>query len=100
MEMSGNGIFSTSHWKVIQHKKVFLGESPLPKLWLFSRNQNSQNEKKITYHQIPQTVSIRLNIRRGEKPNTKQKKIMVRKNFWNFYSPNSTSLKFSISGAI
>ena len=100
MEMCGNGIFSTSHWKVIQHKRAFLGESPEPKLRPCSRNENSVNENKITYRQIPKTVSIGLNIRRGETPNTKQKKIMVRNDSRNFYSTNSTFLKFSISGAI
>ena len=32
--------------------------------------------------------------------NTEEKKIKVRSNFRNFYSTNSTFLKFSISGAI
>ena len=100
MEMCGNGIFSTSHWKVIQHKRAFLGESPEPKLRPCSRNENSVNENNITYRQIPKTVSIGWNIRRGKTPNTKQTKIMVRNNFQNFYSPNSAFLKFLISGAI
>ena len=98
--MCGNGIFSTSHYKVIQHKRAFLGESPEPKLRPCSRNENSENENKISHRQINKTVSIDLNIHRGETLNTKQKKIMVRNNFPNFYSANSTFLKFSISGAI
>ena len=98
--MCGNGIFSTSHYKVIQHKRAFLGESPEPKLRPCSRNENSENENKISHHQISKTVSIDLNIDREETLNTKQKKIMVRNNFRNFYSANSTFLKFSISGAI
>ena len=94
--MCGNDIFSTSHYKVIQHKRAFLGESPEPKLRPCSRNENSENENKISHHQISKTVSIDLNIDRGETLNTKQKKIMVRNNFRNFYSANSTFLKFSI----
>ena len=100
METCGNDIFSTSHYKVIQHKRAFLGESPEPKLRPCSRNENSKNENKISHRQISKTVSIDLNIHRGETLNTKQKKIMVRNNFRNFYSANSTFLKFSISGAI
>ena len=99
-EMWGNGTFSTSHWKVIQHKRAFLRETPEPKLRPCSWNENSVNENNITYRQIPQTVPIGLNIRRGETPNTKQTKIMVRNNFQNFYSPNSPFLKFLISRAI
>ena len=98
--MCGNGIFSTYHYKVIQHKRAFLGEFPEPKLRPCSRNENSQNENKISHRQISKTVSIDLNIHRGETLNKKQKKIMVRNNFQNFYSANSTFLKFSISGAI
>ena len=86
--------------KVIQHKRTFLGESPEPKLRPCSRNENSVNENKISYRQITKTVSIGLNIHQAETLNTKQKKIMVRNNFWNFYSADSTYLKFSISGAI
>ena len=100
MEICGNGIFSTSQWKVIQHKRAFLGESPKPKFRSCSRNVNSVNENKISYRQITKTVSIGLNIHQAETLNTKQKKIMVRNNFRNFYSANSTFLKFSISGAI
>ena len=98
--MSGNGIFSTSHYKVIQYKRAFLEESPEPKLRPCSQNENSENKIKISHRQISKTVSINLNIHRGETLNTKQKKIMVRNNFWNFYSANSTFLKFSISGAM
>ena len=76
--MCGNGIFSTSQWKVIQHKRVFLGEPPEPKLRPCSRNENSVNENKISYRQITKTVSIGLNIHQAETLNTKQKKIMVR----------------------
>ena len=97
METCGNDIFSTSHYKVIQHKRAFLGESPEPKLRPCSRNENSENENKISHRQISKTVSIDLIIHRGETLNTKQKKIMVRNNFPNFYSTNSTFLKFSIS---
>ena len=71
--MCGNGIFSTSQWKVIQHKRAFLGEPPEPKLRPCSRNEN-----KISYRQITKTVSIGLNIHQAETLNTKQKKIMVR----------------------
>ena len=79
-----NDIFSTSHYKVIQHKRAFLSESPELKLRPCSRNENSKNEKKISHRQISKTVSIDLNIHRGETLNTKQKKIRVRKNFGNF----------------
>ena len=98
--MCGNGIFSTSQWKVIQYKRAFLGESPEPKLRPCSRNENSVNENKISYRQITKTVSIGLNIHQADTLNTKQKKIMVRNNFQNFYSAISSFLKFSISGAI
>ena len=83
MEICGNGIFSTSQWKVIQHKRAFLGESPELKLRPCSRNENSVNENKIFYCQITKTVSIGLNIYQADTLNTKQKKVMVR-NFWNF----------------
>ena len=98
--MCGNGIFSTSHYKVIQHKRASLGESPEPKLRPCSRNENSENKNKISHHQISNTVSIDWSIHREETPNTKQKKIVVRNNFRNFYSANSTFLKCSISAAI
>ena len=98
--MCGNGIFSTSQWKVIQYKRAFLGESPEPKLRPCSRNENSVNENKISYRQITKTVSFGLNIHQAETLNTKQKKIMVRNNFRNFYSAKSTFLKFSILEAI
>ena len=49
---------------------------------------------------LTKTVSIGLNIHQAETQNTKQKKIMIRNNFRNFYSADSTFLKFSISGAI
>ena len=100
MEICGNDIFSTSQCKVVQHKREFLGKSPEPKVRPCPRNENSVNENKISYRQITKTVSIGLNIHRGETLNTKQKKIKVRNNFRNFYSTNSTFLKFSISGAI
>ena len=69
--MCGNDIFWTSHWKVIQHKRAFLGESLEPKLKPCSRNKNSENENKISYCQITITLSIGLNIHPGETPNTK-----------------------------
>ena len=100
METCGNDIFSTSHYKVIQQKRAFLGESPEPKLRPCSRNEKSKNRNKISHCQISKPVSIDLNIHRGETLNTKQKTIMVRNNFRNFYSANFTFLKFSISGAI
>ena len=84
--MCGNGIFSTSHYKVNQHKRSFLGESPQSKLRPCSRNENSENENKIYDGQFSKTVSIDLNIHQGETLNTKQKKIMVRNNFRNFYT--------------
>ena len=92
--MCGNGTFSASHYQVIQYKRAFLEESPEPKLRPCSGNENSENEKKMSHRQISKTVSIDLNISRGEILNTKQKKIMVRNNFRNFYSANSTFLKF------
>ena len=88
MEMCGNGIFWTSHCKVIQQKRAFLGDSTEPKLRPCSRNETTK------------TVSVGLNIHRGEPLNTKQKKTMARNNFRHLYSTNSTFLKFSISGAI
>ena len=44
------------------------------------RNKNSVNKKKRSYFQIEKTVSIDLDIYRGEAPNTKRNKIMVRNN--------------------
>ena len=82
--MCGNGIFSTSHCKVIQYKRLFLRESPEPKLKPCSRNENSVTENKISYRQITKTASIGLNIHRGEALNIKQKKMMVRNSFRNF----------------
>ena len=99
METCGNDIFLISHYKIIQHKRTFLGESSETKLRPCTRNKNSKNENEISHRQINKTVSIDLNIHRGEKINTKQKTIMVRNNFRNFFSANSTFLKFSIPGA-
>ena len=45
------------------------------KITTIPRNKNSVNENKICYLQVPKTVSINLNIHRGEAPNTKQKKL-------------------------
>ena len=98
--MCGNGIFSTSQWKVVQYKRAFLGESPEPNLRPRSGNENSVNENKMSDHQITKTVSIVLNIHQANTLNIKQKKIMVRNNFQNFFSAIRTFLKFSISGAI
>ena len=101
MEMCEKGIYSTSHWKVIQLKRAFLGESLESKLRPCSQNKKSVNENKKSSVQIYKTVSIGLDIHQGEAPNTKQtKKIMVRNNFWNFYSVSSIFIIFSISGAI
>ena len=83
--MCGNGIYSTSHWKVVQLKRVFLGESLEPKLRPCSPNKNSVNENKKSYIQIDKTVLIDLHIHRREALNTTKKKNMVRKNVWNFY---------------
>ena len=74
METCGNDIFSTSYYKVIQHKRAFLGESPEPKLRPCSRNEKSKNKKKISHCQISKPVSIDLNIHEGETLNTKKKK--------------------------
>ena len=93
-------MFSTSHCKIVQHKRAFLGESPEPKLRPCSQNENSLNENKISYRQITKTVSFGLNIHQADALNTKQKKIMGKNNFQNFYSAICTFLKFSISGAI
>ena len=71
MEKCGNEKFSTSHYKVIQNKRAFLGESPEPKVRPCSRNENSKNENKISHHQISKPVSVDLNIHRGEPLNTK-----------------------------
>ena len=57
-------------------------------------------KNKTSYVQIGKTVSIGLDIHRGEAPNTKQKKIMVRNSVWSFYSASSIFIKFSILGAI
>ena len=91
--MCGNGIFSTSHWKLIQHKKAFLGESSEPKLRPCSRNENNIQESRISDCQITKTISIGLNNHRRQALNTKQKKSMVRNNFRNFYSADSSFLK-------
>ena len=58
-------IFNISY-KVIQHKRAFLGKTPEPKLRPCSRNENSKNENKISHRQISKTVLIDLNIHRGE----------------------------------
>ena len=100
MEMCGNGIYSTSHWQVIQLKRAFLGESLEPKLRPCSRNKNSLNENKKSYVQIDKTNSIGSGIHQEEVPNTKQDKIRVRNNIWNFYSVNSIFIIFSVSGVI
>ena len=98
--MCGNCIFPTSQWQVIQHKRALLGESSKPKLRPCSRNEKTENNSKISNRRIPKTVSIALDINQAETLNSKQKKIMVRNNFPNFYWTKSTFLKFSISGAI
>ena len=100
VEMCGNGIFSTSECKLIQHKRAFLWESLEPKFRSCSRNENSVNENKISYCQITKTLSFPLNIHQTETLNTKQKKIMIRNNFLNLYSANFTFLKLSNSGTI
>ena len=72
--MYTNGIFSTSRCTVVRHKRAFLWEPPELKLRPCSRNENSVNENKISYRQITKTLSIALNIHRGDTLNTKQKK--------------------------
>ena len=74
MEMCGNGIYSTSHWKVTQLKRALLGEPLEPKLRPCFRNKNSVSENKKLYIQIAKTVSIDLNNNWREAPNTKQTK--------------------------
>ena len=96
----GNGIYSISHWEVIQLERAFLGEPLESILRPCSRNKNSINENKISYLQVAKAVSIGLNIDRGEAPNSKQTKIKIRNNFWNFYSAVSIFTIFSISGVI
>ena len=71
--MRGNGIYSTSHWKVNQPKRVFLGESLEPNLRSCPWNTNSLNENKKSYLLVAKAVSIGLGIHQGEAPNTKQK---------------------------
>ena len=71
--MCGNGIYSTSHWKVIQLQRAVLGEPLEPKLRPCPRNWKSVNENKISYLQIAKTVAVGLNIHPGEVPNSKQK---------------------------
>ena len=74
VEMCGNGIFSTSHCKVVQHKRAFPGVPPEPKLRPCSRNENSVNENKISYRQITKTVStdLKYSPRRNTKHKTKE----------------------------
>ena len=98
--MCGNSIFSTSHWKVIQLRSVFLGDLLEPNLRPCSWNNNRVNENQKYFFQIAKIASIGLDISRGKAPNTRQKKVMVRSNFWNFYSANSITIVFPISGAI
>ena len=62
--------FSASHWKVIQFKRAFLGNSLEPKLKPCSQNNNSVNENKIFYFEIARTASIDLDICQGEAPKT------------------------------
>ena len=73
MEICINGIYSTSHWKVIQLKRPFLGKSLEGNLRPCSQNKNSKNENKKSDVQIDKTVTIGLDIHQREVPNTKQK---------------------------
>ena len=82
--MCGNGIYSTSHWKVIQPKRAFLGEILEPKLRPCSWNKNSVNENKKLYLQIAKTVSISLDIYWGKALNTKQKNLWLETIFETF----------------
>ena len=56
---------------------MFLGESLESKLRPCSRNTNNVNENKTSYVQTDKTVSIGLDINRGETLNTKQKKLWL-----------------------
>ena len=71
--MCGNGIYSTSDPNIIQLKRALLGVSVEPKLRPYSQNKNSTNEDKKSLLKIANTVSISLDIHRGQAPNTKQK---------------------------
>ena len=73
VEMYGIGIYSTSHWKVNQPKRAFLGESLEPNLRSCSWNTNSLNKKKILLL-VAKTISVGLDIHQGEALNTNQKK--------------------------
>ena len=70
--MCGNGIYSTSHWKVNQPKSAFLGESLEPNLRSCSPNTNSLNENKKSYLPVAKTILIGLDIHQREAPNAKQ----------------------------
>ena len=74
VEMYGIGIYSTSHWKVNQPKRAFLGESLEPNLRSCSWNTNSLNKNKKSYLLVAKTISVGLDIHQGEAPNTNQKK--------------------------
>ena len=87
VEMCENSIFSMSHWKVIQFKRMFLGDFLELKLRSCSRNNNSVNENKKSYLQIAKTISTDLDICWWEAPNTKQKKAMFETIFETFIQP-------------
>ena len=70
-----------------------------PNLKSCSRNTNSLNESKKSYLPVAKTISVGLDIHQGEVPNT-NKKIMVRHNFWIFFSASFILKLFSISGTI
>ena len=79
--MCGNGIYSTSHEKVIQHKSAFLKKSLGPILRPCSRNKNSVYKSKKSSLQIVKTISVGLGIHQGEAQNTKQKKNFRQRQF-------------------
>ena len=100
MEMCGNGVWSTSHWKVVQLKRAFWGESLEPNLRPCSRNKNSVNENKKSYPQIAKTLSVGLYIHQGEVQNTKQNEKLWSETIFETFSVSFILIIFSISGAI
>ena len=63
--MCGNGMYSSSHWIVIQPRKAFLWKSLEPNSRPCSRNKKILNENEKSYLQIAQTV-FGLDIYRAE----------------------------------
>ena len=49
---------------------------------------------------MAKTISIGLDVHQGEAQNTKQKKVMFKISFWNFFSTSSILIRFPLLGVI